>query len=218
MVEPTTRSTIDRIAPIAGNAAPVLYFAFIAVLGSLEPGYSHLTDLMSLLGGVPGPRGTLFNLGVGVTGILIILFAIGLGRRLQSGRASKTATALLVLGGVGMIGASVFPCKQGCTNILQEPDLAGYLHSVFSLFAGVGTGLATFAYWAAMRRHSTWQRLAPATLVTAILANGAGILFWLQLLLGWRTPMVEGLIQRFGLVFTLIWVFFIAMRMRRPPG
>lgn len=53
-----------KLFAIAGILAPIIYFCMIVILGALEPNYSHLTKMMSLLGGVQGIRGWLFNIGI----------------------------------------------------------------------------------------------------------------------------------------------------------
>ena len=50
-----------RVLSIAGIAAPIIFFVLVITLGALEPGYSHLSNMMSVLGGVQGIRGFLFN-------------------------------------------------------------------------------------------------------------------------------------------------------------
>jgi hypothetical membrane protein len=62
---------------IAGMLAPFLYISMIILLGLLEPGYNQRT-MMSVLGGVQGWRGAIFNLGLVLIGIFLIVFGIGL--------------------------------------------------------------------------------------------------------------------------------------------
>ena len=70
--------TTGRLSVYAGLIAPVLLVSLVAVLSKLESGYSNKTQMMSVLGGVPGIRGLIFNLGLSITGILIVVFAFGL--------------------------------------------------------------------------------------------------------------------------------------------
>lgn len=207
--------TVNRGAVAAGLLAAPFYLTLIIVLGALEPGFSHRTALMSMLGGVPGLRGLVFNFGVAATGVLLITFAISLPRRLPPTWTAKVGAALLVIGGLGLIGAGVFHCNQDCRNILAEPDFVGRLHIIASLSAGMGTGLAPFFVWVAIRSGTAWKDFATPTLVAAILANLPGITFWITLSTGFRLHSIEGLIQRLGLVVVLVWVFFAAMRLWR---
>ncbi len=206
--------------PHRGAAAPALlagpfYLVLIAVLGALEPGFSHRTSLMSMLGGVPGSRGLAFNLGVAATGALVITFAIGLRRELSPKWTTKVGLAMLMIGGLGLIGAGGFHCSEGCRNILDEPDFVGRVHLASSLVAGMGIGLAPFFVWASMRANTRWRDFATATLVAAILANLPGLTFWITIYTGSRLTAVEGLIQRAGLVVVLVWIFFVGVRLQR---
>jgi uncharacterized Tic20 family protein len=208
-------NTIHRWPAVAGMFAAPFYLTLIVVLGALEPGFSHLTKPMSMLGGVPSVRGLAFNLGVASTGVLIIAFGIGLWMKLPPKTTARIGSVLLVIGGLGLNGAAYFHCNEGCKNTLTEPDVVGRLHIVFSLLGGMGTALAPFFVWSAMRGDEKWKGLATPTLVTAILANLPGITFWITIATGFRLPSIEGLIQRLGFVIVLIWIFFVATRLWR---
>jgi len=208
----------DMYAALAGLAAAPFYLTLIIVLGLLEPGFSHRTSLMSLLGGVPGLRGVVFNAGVAMTGVMIIVFAIGLRRQLPGLRWSVVGFGLLVVGGLGLLGAAVFSCNQGCENVLQAPDFVGRAHLASSLFAGAGTSLAPFFLWAAMRASAKWSRFAAPTLAAGILANLPGLTLWITLFAGYRLQSVEGLLQRVGFVVILIRIASLAVHMLRSAS
>ena len=208
-----TNNTTNRWPAVAGLIAAPFYLALIITLGALEPGYNHLTTMMSLLGGVPGTRGFAFNLGVATTGVLVISFGFGLWRQLLASSAARIGIGLLVIGGLGLIAAGYFHCNEGCRNVLTEPDLVGRLHIIVSLIAGMGTALAPLFIWIAMRHNEKWKGFAIPTLVTAILANLPGITLWITFFTDYRLLTVEGLIQRLGFVVALIWIFFVAARL-----
>ncbi len=203
--------TSSKALTMTGVLAAPFYLILIVVLGELEPGFSHLTDPMSLLGAVPGIRGLIFNAGVAFTGVLGIIFGLMLWRQLTATISAKIAVGLLFTGGLGLIGAAAFHCDEGCKNVLLEPDLVGRLHAMVSFLAGMGTGLASFFFWAAMRKSDQWKSFAPPTLIAAIFANMAGIIFWSTFLTGYKLESTAGLIQRMGFVVTMFWVFYIAI-------
>lgn len=207
---------LHRTAVAAGLLVGPFYLLLITLLGILEPGFSHRTSLMSLLGGVPGWRGVTFNAGVIMTGALIIVFAMGLRRVLPSITSSTIGFWLLSTGGIGLIGAGLFGCNEGCRNILVEPNFVGRLHTIGSLLGGMGCGLSLVFLWRAIRRSDNWPEVATPTLVAAILANLPGVVFWMTLFANSRLYSVEGLIQRIGFIVVLIWIFFAALRMRKP--
>ena len=164
-------NTKDKRLIISGLLAAPFYLVLIFTLGVLEPEFSHLTKQMSLLGGVPGMRGLIFNVGVAFTGVLVIIFGLALWRQLPAKISAKIAFGLFVMGGVGLIGAGMFHCNEGCKNILIEPDIVGRLRSVASLLAGIGTGLAPFFVWVVMRGSTNWKNFATPTLMAGISGN-----------------------------------------------
>ena len=60
----------QTLQAIAGILVPILYISMVISLGLLESGYSQRTMMMSILGGVPGWRGAIFNLGLVLIGSL----------------------------------------------------------------------------------------------------------------------------------------------------
>lgn len=214
------RGVLVRFSNTAGLIALPFYIALILVLGALEPGYSHLTMTMSALGGVPGARGFAFNLGVGVTGALIIAFAMALRRQLSPSWLTQAGAFCLIVGGGGFIGAALFHCNLDCRNVLAEPTLAGRIHMITALFGGMFSALAPFFFWGTMRRDGRWRTFATPTLMAGILANLPGIAFWTTIATGYRLYAIEGLIQRLGLIFVLIWIFIATTKFkaRRQPA
>jgi hypothetical protein len=157
----------------------------------------------------------MFSAGVTMTGTLIIAFAQRLRRVLPSIPSSTIGVWLLTSGGIGLIGAGLFACNEGCRNILVEPNLVGRLHTIASLLGGSGCGLSLFFLWGAIRHSDTWRAFSTSTLVAAILANFPGVVFWMTLFTNSRFYSVEGYIQRMGIIVVLIWIFFAALRMRK---
>lgn len=203
----------NRLCIAAGMLALPFYLALILVLGALEPGYSHLTMTMSALGGVPGARGMAFNIGVAATGALIIAFAMGLRRRLPPGWPTQVGTICLVVGGAGFIGAALFHCNPGCVNVLKAPTFVGRAHMIMALAGGMFSAFAPFFFWASMRGDDRWRSFAAPTLMAGILANLPGGVFWITIATGHRLYAIEGLIQRLGFIFVLIWIALAATRL-----
>jgi len=197
---------------IAGILAPILWFSLVIILGLLEPGYSHMTKTMSVLGGVGGIRGFIFNLGLSLVGILIILFSIALHKNINKGKGSKVGSVLLVLGGIGMIISGIFHCNLNCTNALLETDFTGIMHMLFAFIAGMCLAISPFFIFARLRKDSKWKNYSKYTLITGIMANVPGIIFWITLATV-RFPSIEGIIQRAGIVFVFIWIGVMSLKM-----
>ena len=165
-------------AAVAGVIAPFLYLILTFGFGFLEPGYDQMTDMMSLLGGVEGLRGWLFNLGVIVIGLLVAIFGFGLHQFLNDGEGSRLGPVMLVLGGIGLVGGGIFHCDQDCMNFLTRTP-TGILHMISSALAGMLVAMSLFVVYFRIRRDPLWKRLGGFTVLMALLGNGAGIILWI---------------------------------------
>jgi hypothetical membrane protein len=197
-----------------GIAAPILFSALVIVLGLVEPGYDHRTEMMSLLGGVGGARGAVFNLGTALTGMLLIGFAIGLHRGIAGGEGSRVGPILIVLAGGGMVGSAVFHCNQGCTNVLESPTLTGTLHTVAAFVTGSCIAISPLVIFARLRRDRWWKNCSWFTLAMGIMANIPGLILWTTFLTT-RMPEWEGVIQRLRVAYPLLWVEVMAVHLLR---
>ncbi len=194
-----------RLLPvILGLIAPIIFFSLVLGLGPLEPGFSHATDMMSLLRGVGGIRGTVFLLGEALTGLIIIAFAVGHHYGINDGRGSKVGPILLSLSGVGMIGSAIFHGNTGCKNILVDPTMAGKFHILFAFITGSYIAISPLVIFFRMKDNN-WTHLRLFTLIFGILANIPGLILWISFFTT-RIPEFEGLIQRLGIIFPMIWV------------
>lgn len=202
---------------VAGILAPIIYFTMVIGLGLLEPGFNQRTMMMSVLGGVEGWRGTIFNSGLIVNGILLIAFGFGLRRVMDKRKGTRFGLILLVVAAVGLIGSSYFHCDVGCVNVIDEPDFRGQMHMLFAFFAGISLAFAPLPFFFAMKGDTRWQRYRGVTMAAVILSNIPGITMWITLFTT-RLPEWEGLIQRLGLAFPLLWVEVIAIAMLRNAG
>jgi hypothetical protein len=195
-----------------GILAPVLYVGMIIILGLLEPGYNQRTMMMSVLGGVQGWRGAIFNLGLVLIGILLIFFGFGLHRNVNQGKGNRAGLILLVIAGVGLMGSSYYHCDAGCVNIIQEPDFRGQMHMLFAFITGLSLAFSPLPFFFSMKHDSRWKNYRGVTMAAVILSNIPGILMWITLFTT-RLPEWEGVIQRLGLVFPLVWVEVMAIKL-----
>jgi hypothetical protein len=196
----------------AGILAPVLYVGMVIILGMLEPGYNQRTMMMSVLGGVPGLRGAIFNLGLVLIGILLIIFGFGLHRDINQGKGNRVGLILLVIAGIGLMGSSYYHCDVGCVNIIDEPDFSGQMHMLFAFIAGFSLAFSPLPFFFSMKHDPRWKNSRGITLTAVILSNIPGILMWIKLFTT-RLPEWEGVIQRLGLLFPLIWVAVMAIKL-----
>jgi len=206
----TNRS--QKWVALAGVLAPVLYISLVIILGLFEPGYSQRTMMMSVLGGVQGWRGATFNLGLVLIGALLIVFGFGLHQNVNQGKGSRLGLILLTFAGVGLMGSSYFHCDVGCVNVVREPDFRGQMHMLFAFITGLSLAFSPLPFFFRMKHDSRWKRYRGVTMATVILSNIPGIAMWITLFTI-RLPEWEGIIQRLGLIFPLIWVEVMAIQL-----
>jgi len=215
---PTNRKKTGEVnrsqkwGPFAGILAPMLYISMVIILGFLEPGYNQRTMMMSILGGVQGWHGAIFNLGLVLIGSLLIVFGFGLYRNVNQGKGSRLGFILFVIAGVGLMGSSYYHCDVGCVNIIREPDFRGQMHMLFAFITGLSLAFSPLPFFFSMKHDSRWKNYRSVTIATVILSNIPGIVMWITLFTT-RLPEWEGIIQRLGLIFPLIWVELIAIKM-----
>lgn len=207
----------NKWAAITGITAPILYISIVIILGLFESGYNQRTMMMSILGGVPGWRGATFNFGLILIGFLMIRFGIGLYQSIESPNGKRFGLVLLVIASIGLMGSGYFHCETGCVNIIDEPDFRGQMHMFFAFIAGLGLAFSPLPFYFSMKHDPQWQNARGITLAAVILSNIPGITMWITLFTT-RLPEWEGLIQRLGLIFPLIWVEVISTRLLNLPS
>lgn len=102
------RATKLKIAGLCGVAGPLIAFSMILLAISSSPWFSWTVNALSDLGarGVAAP---LFNSGLIICGVLILLFATGLGKILPGRFLSRAGVLGVVLSAIALIGIGVFP-------------------------------------------------------------------------------------------------------------
>jgi len=196
---PGTR--IIRTAGIAaGMAAPVLYVTVVLVLGYLTPGYNPITQLMSELGETGAPYAIVMNLaGIGLSGLLLVLFAAAFALGFAGLRGTNAASALLGMAGLLEIGQAYFTCDAGC----RGTSLPAMLHLLIGEVAIFLTIAGCFAV-AYVLRAAGWRRLSQYSTATGIL-----VIVLIPVLI--FLPSVEGLVQRLIVGCILLWWEILAI-------
>jgi len=166
---------VTQLAALAGTIGPLLFGSVLLVLTIIE------YDFMRSLGWEPlsvttvvwpsglalGPYGRVMTVAFLVNGLLVGVFALGLGQMLPRTTASRLATTLLLLAGLAMLGLAF---TTDATNQADRATWHGTIHDVS--FAGLGFTLfpSMLAFGWAFRQSSGWRGLSTYTLLTAALA------------------------------------------------
>ena len=156
----------ERVGLVAGVLAPLVLL--VTVLGGAlaTPSYQWPTDPFSVVGGTDGVVALAFNAGLVLAGGLAVLFAVPLWRHWR-----PVLGVLYAVGGVGLVGAGLFPAGSG-------------LHAIAALFfvtAWIPPVVAGIADWRAGR-----QTLGAVAAALGLVALG----IWLPYDLGLSWAMV----------------------------
>jgi hypothetical membrane protein len=154
-----------RVLSVGGIIGPVSYTIVVIVLGLLWPGYIHLAQAISELGGVGAPNATIMNTaGFALTGILIIVFALGLYYGLDRGHGSKVGSALVAVYGLGMFGIAFFPWDK-----VNLASFTSTMHSLIGWPHWIGLTLGLLVLPHNFKKDLQWNNYWVYTLSTGLL-------------------------------------------------
>jgi Protein of unknown function (DUF998) len=207
---PGEQSVAIKLLLACGAIGPLLNVIVILVLGATRPGYSAWQMPDSSL-----------ELGVGgwiqitnylATGVLLLVFAIGLRRVLRTGRGSTWGPVLLGIYGLTFIGAAIFvtdPVLGYPPGASSTPTVHGTLHDLFGQLQFISLSVACFVLARrdvadAARRGWIWYSVATGLLVAA-----SDVFFALTFELGGPA----GLIERIGIIGGCSWITLLAIRL-----
>lgn len=195
-----SRTRRVRIAAVSGTVAPLAWTILVLMGASLRPGYSHLTQYISELGF--GPNSIIQTANFLIVGSLIIIFALGLQWGIGKGQGldAKVGPSLVVVIGVGLIGAGLFPGDP-------SSSFSYSMHALFSVIVFFVGPFGPIFMWRRLSKDSQWRRYRYYSLATGILMYPA----FLNPLSGpW-----PGLTQRVTLFILFLWIEIIAIQLLR---
>jgi len=202
---PSTADPAARWLCLCGVAIPWVMLAFVAAASLANPGYDHMSELVSLLGTRERPHPEVMNLGFVVLGVLAHCYAWGLYRVLGRGPRARLVRLLLAICGTCVVLSGLF---QDDPKSADAPaTLEGALHTAFALGALFGLVLTMLVVAAAVHRNPAWAGFPGLSVAVAslVLAGSAGFL------IDGLMP-VHGLVQRGLYAASLIWVEAVALR------
>src|SRR5918993_43429 len=161
------RSVVAALA-VAGIAGPVMFAGVALVQSLLRLEHSLVVDPISAL--AAGPSGWVQDVNFLVFGFLMIAYAIGLHLGVRPTRWAIVGLAFLVLSGVGLVWAGVFPSTDA-TGARWDDRV---LHIVTFPMTFLGAGIGLIVMSRRMAGDPRW-RLSP----TYALATGLAVLLLL---------------------------------------
>jgi hypothetical membrane protein len=198
--------TGNRALLLAGLAAPVVLIVAGVVAGDFEPGYSHVSQFVSELGAAGAAHQKVFNYaGLLATGLLTVLFALGMYLRVKPGGWFVTSSLLVGVAGFGRLVAGVFPCDAGC--VIENMSNTATVHAFAGFVALTSGAVAPLSLAMGLRKRGKSQ------LLTLSVGLGSASLILIAVLfgLGKGIPYV-GVIQRLALAAFYGWIVAVALK------
>jgi hypothetical membrane protein len=174
-----------RVAAICGLAVPLTNTIGWAVGGLVQPeAYSSTDDDISDLGAMTASSPWLYNqIGANLTGLLIVVLALGIWRALSPDTLGRVGAGTLLLVGVGVALDGLFRLDcQGIDTTCQNDSWHSDAHKMETRFTTAFTLLAPIILAFAFRRIAEWRdtwlptlAAIPASIVIGILFSGLGV-------------------------------------------
>lgn len=203
-----------KIIAIISLAGCCVSLVLILILSALDQNYKPVTMALSVLGGVNGIRGIIFNSSLALFGALLINFSVGLHQTINSGKGSKMGPIMTAIGGLGMIGAALFHCDAGCANILIDLTPTGAAHIYITIIAGTLLTFSPFLIYARLKKDIEWRQYQLPTLVCGLLIFFPNVIFWINHFTAIGSS-VGNIMQKIPIFFLLLWVGVMSEKMWR---
>ena len=129
---------------------PLIFVSAIILFGSLNSGYSHVSQFISELGAKGADYNQLMNyLGIIPFGLSILLFSIGSLTALKNNIMDKVAFVVLAVTGILFVLAGLYSCDIGCNfeNMSQEAiihNISAFTAFVLFLVSAIVLGTNSF--------------------------------------------------------------------------
>ncbi len=193
---------LERILLLAGVAVPILYFGNLLISPLFYPGYSHVTQYASELGGPDAPRPSIFNTGVVLTGLATLAAGAGffLALRRLTGKILLPALAglAIALAGIAFVMGGLFP--------MPDPRHGGY-----------GLGLA-FQVAPVLLALALWKRKNLRALKIFLIATAVVMTAFFAIMMGVGSLVTRanvGIFQRVNALCTFPWIGIAAYALHR---
>lgn len=201
-----------RLLLACGAIGPLLNMVVLLIIGAIRPGYNALLIPDSNL--ELGEAGWIQIANYVVTGVLLLGFAIGLGRVLRTGRGSTWGPILLGIYGLTFIVTGIFvtdPVLGYPPGASSAPTFYGTLHNLFGQLQFISLIAACFVL--ARRDAADPARLGWVwySVATGLLIAASDVAFVLTFKLWDGGP--AGLIERIGIIGGGTWTALLAIRL-----
>jgi hypothetical membrane protein len=198
-----------RLAAACGLLALLTYTAGLVFGGLAQPdAFSSADDAISDLGAQTASSAWIYNqIGLNLTGILIVIFALGLWRALSPDLLGRVGAVAVALAGLTLFLQGFFrlDCREidaGCENTSLQSDAHGVATGVSAAFLFAAPIVLAFAF----RRLPRWRDAWLPTLAAIPAFIAASVLF---------SVIGSGASTRAGAITWLLWLAFVAFQLLR---
>ena len=221
MNNPSDKGGLLRVSGIAGMLGPVIFVSTFLLDGLLTPGYSLIDRPISDLA-LTGTFGWIQDVNFAVLGILLILFALGFPRLMETINHHSLGLAssiFLAISGAAYVLVAVFPA--------QSPGESPYalhvmMHSIGFSTIFLSYGLALLLAGVAFRRSSgSWRAVAWYSIATAIfpiIASLGNLSTVGAVASGFETVHGAGLVTEVLVVVSLSWYVILGHKAMTLKG
>ena len=139
MSSPLRQVFSRKLTAVYGLVGPLLTYIFILVAISLAPWFSWTANALSDLGNIVTHTASapVFNYGLMIGGVVIILFAIGMVLEVKSNVMGLLGALTLVTSGLGIFFVGIFP-----ENFLLEHAISAFTYFISSIVGSFFFGMA----------------------------------------------------------------------------
>ena len=192
---------LTRRLALAGIVGPPLFVVVFLVLGFIKPGYDPATRLVSE--GSIGELGWIQIADFLAFGATMLAFSLGLWLGFGDRLSGRIGSALIGIGGVGLLAAGVFVADPFPRIVTTH----GALHVAASVVGVNGLSLACFFF-----AKRLWSRRP-----FAIWSITAGVVFSIAFSLA-NAIEEHGLVQRIAIIVLCTWLTFLAIHLWRSSS
>jgi hypothetical membrane protein len=200
---PTKTHSLTRTLLLCGAVAGPLFILTVLIQDYARPDFNPRLQLLSLLS--LGEWGWVQIVNFVLAGVLNLLYAVGLWRRLHPGPAGTAGPLLIGAYGLGLVAVGVFttdPSQGFPPGVIAptQPSWHGFIHALGGLFVFVvlTAALAVFARFFLARKERGWAFYCLASAVLILLFFFGGVnnpalmarFLRLATLIGWMAASV----------------------------
>ncbi len=191
---------------ICGILVVIVDVVMFNLLTALRPGYDQLSKMISELGAAETSNADIASLSFIISGVFMILFAVGLYQGTKINKNSWIGPLLLVIFGCfDSIGSGVFPCDPGCAG----HNFSGQMHYIVSIIGMIAMVLAPFVFSKHFKKDEQWKGYDKLSFIMGILT----VIFSGMFVSTFLIEYLIGFFQRLLYYTFLSWILIIAIKL-----